>query len=244
MSLKLLIDNRESELKEYFKDKTYVECLNLDLGDICFKKDEEVLLVIERKTINDLSSSICDGRYREQKTRLLGCFDREKIMYLIEGNINIQTSVKGGISTLVGSLINTQFRDGIKVYKTASIKETIYFIEKLFKKLEEDLEIFWKYNTVSNVEYSATLKIKKKDNVTSDLWFHKQLTLIPQISSKIAEIVTSNYKSVKELVIKYETIEDINERKELLKDLTYMTSTGKSRKIGKKISERIYSFYG
>ena len=206
MTLKLLIDNRESELKEYFKEKKEVEFLNLDVGDVCFKKNDEVILVIERKTINDLSSSICDGRYREQKTRLLGCFDKDRILYLIEGNISTQTTVKGGTSTLVGSLINIQFRDGIKVYKTASIKETIYFIEKLFTKLEKDIDTYWKYNNeISINDYSATLKIKKKDNMTSEVWFHKQLTLIPQVSGKIAEVITMHYKSVKDLVLKYDS---------------------------------------
>jgi ERCC4-type nuclease len=243
----LIIDNRERELKEHFMTVKNVIAQNLDIGDICFQKSGENILIIERKTVNDLSASICDGRGREQKARLLGSgLNKDRIMYLIEGNISSSTTVKGGTSTLVGSLINTQFRDGIKVYKTANIKETIYFIEKLFEKFQKDLSSFWKYesnNEISVTEYSATLKTKKKDNMTPEIWFHKQLTLIPQISGKIAEVITKEYPSAKSLFLKYNSFNNITDKKNLLKDLNYETSTGKTRKIGPKISEKIFLFY-
>jgi len=41
--------------------------------------------VVERKTFHDLSSSIMDGRYDEQKIRLLEAPGLEGVMYLIEG---------------------------------------------------------------------------------------------------------------------------------------------------------------
>lgn len=243
----LIIDNRERELKDHFRNTENVFFKNLDIGDICFQKSGENILIIERKTVSDLSASICDGRGREQKARLLGSgINKDRIMYLIEGNINNNTTVKGGTSTLVGSLINTQFRDGIKVYKTANIKETIYFIEKLFEKFQKDLDTFWKYdnnNEISVAEYSATLKTKKKENMTPQIWFHKQLTLIPQISGKIAEVITEEYPSVKSLCLKYSSIDSITEKINLLKELKYETSTGKTRKIGPKISEKIFQFF-
>jgi hypothetical protein len=40
--------------------------------------------VIERKTVEDLASSICDGRYHEQKQRLMSC-GVKKVVYLLEG---------------------------------------------------------------------------------------------------------------------------------------------------------------
>jgi len=47
-----------------------MEVKNLDIGDIIIYNGS-YKLIIERKTINDLVSSIKDGRYREQKMRLL-----------------------------------------------------------------------------------------------------------------------------------------------------------------------------
>ena len=70
--MEFIIDNRES-IKKYFIEKNvkYVTFSNLDLGDYLFKYNGEVVAIIERKTIDDMANSIKDGRYREQKSRLL-----------------------------------------------------------------------------------------------------------------------------------------------------------------------------
>ena len=165
-NFKLYIDNREKDLKKFFEGKENIYFTNLDIGDIIIKKNDEILLIFERKTIQDLSSSICDGRNREQKLRLLGSgIDRDKIFYLIEGDVKKFTRIKGGSDTILGSIINTLFRDGIKVYKTNSIDETIFFINKLFEKIQKKSNEYWKYNEnihITNSKYTSTLKIKKK----------------------------------------------------------------------------------
>ena len=79
--MKIKIDNREHELirmcKYYlsispiYKDiELVVEVL--PLGDIIICDDKEDKLIIERKSLSDLSSSIKDGRYEEQSYRLNG----------------------------------------------------------------------------------------------------------------------------------------------------------------------------
>jgi ERCC4-type nuclease len=248
VTLKLVIDNREREIKDYFKDKENVSFKNLDIGDICFMNGEDIILIIERKTINDLSASIIDSRSREQKARLLASsgISKDRIMYLIEGDIiKTQTTIKGGYNTLVGSLINIQLRDGLKVYKTASINETIKYIEKLFEKLKKDGDSFWKYennNEISDSQYCSTLKTKKKDNMTHKIWFHKQLTLIPQVSSVIADTIIKHYPSVEQLVLAYSSLEDKKDCVKMLECLTFNTSTGKTRKLGPKISEKVFEY--
>jgi len=72
------VDNRETEVlnkinylinsTELLKDiKVIVECL--PLGDFIINDGEKDIIIIERKTLNDLSSSIKDGRYEEQSYR-------------------------------------------------------------------------------------------------------------------------------------------------------------------------------
>ena len=77
--MKLIIDCRESKLIESCKkllDKyNYITLItkNLDLGDIIIQDDDENdKIIIERKTISDLLSSITVGRYNEQSFRLNG----------------------------------------------------------------------------------------------------------------------------------------------------------------------------
>ena len=81
----LILDNREKYIIKLIGNAPFVETQNLDVGDIHFLIDNELILVIERKTLKDLSSSIKDGRFREQKARLsvLNC----EMLYLIEGFI-------------------------------------------------------------------------------------------------------------------------------------------------------------
>ena len=92
------VDYREKKLiklltlfnKEYdLKLKITVE--NLDIGDIILYKNEKEKIIIERKTLKDLESSLKDGRYIEQSYRLNGyTLHNHNIIYLIEGCIIFQ----------------------------------------------------------------------------------------------------------------------------------------------------------
>ena len=250
--VELILDVREHYLIEKLqKSSIKFSQEQLPVGDILFRNhpDGETLLVIERKTVNDLKASICDGRAREQKLRLIGSdIPVEKIIYLIEGNLDksLDDKISGlPVSTLLGSLINTQLRDNIKVYKTLSLEESANYIIKLLNKLTKDRDLYFQGNSqISKGEYASSLKKTKKANMTPEVWFICQLTQIPQITEKIAEIIVEKYKNLVSLMRDYEKTPD-HLRVKLLSDLTYILSSGKSRRIGDKISQRVYEFlYG
>ena len=92
MDYSIILDNREGKLIDYFKDKPRILIEQLELGDIIFRinDNDEVKYIIERKSVSDLYSSIKDGRYREQKVRLLANYPLSKIIYLIE---NVQVLI-------------------------------------------------------------------------------------------------------------------------------------------------------
>lgn len=247
MTIELVIDNREHHLIESLEGVCPVKVETLDIGDILFREESETILVIERKTIADLKASICDGRAREQKARLLNCgIPIDRIMYLIEGNMDkpLATRVNGiPISTLLGSLINTQLRDGLKVYKTASLHETASYIQKLLDKLIKDGDKYFRRSEgISASKYSATLKKKKKANMTPEVWFISQLALIPGITEKVAEQIVRVYPTVKALVLEYERT-PVHLQNKLLADLTFTLKTGKTRRIGDKISTRVCEYF-
>ena len=62
--IELVIDNREHDLIEKIKHSIQPLIEQLEVGDILFREDGKTILVIERKTVNDLKASICDGRSR------------------------------------------------------------------------------------------------------------------------------------------------------------------------------------
>ena len=160
MSYSLHIDYREHKLKSYFKDinlvynkkKVNVVIENLDLGDIVIKKNNKELLVIERKTLSDLHSSINDGRYKEQKKRLMENFISFQIVYLIENcNIDfIKKKFKYVESIITGSIINSTFRDNIKILRTNNIDDSINYIKTLVKKVITNPEFFLNIDHIEN----------------------------------------------------------------------------------------------
>ena len=238
--MKLLIDNRENHLIETLRRSSSIfEIKMLDLGDIIIENDDgSIALIIERKTVDDLSASICDNRYREQKTRLIGTVDKTRILYIIEGNITKMTNIKGGTDTLLGSIVNTMYRDGIRVLKTASLDETALVIKKLYSKVDiinSDKDI--------DIDYACILKKKKKNNMTHRVMFHNTLTLIPQLADKIADVIVEKYSSLSNLIDSYNDIETENGKRKMLKMLEYkIKDDTKIRKIGPVISERVYEF--
>ena len=250
MSIELVIDVREHHIIEKLDEYNIkFSQEQLAVGDIVFRQHDEIMLIIERKTVNDLKASICDGRAREQKLRLMGSgIPKEKILYLIEGNLDkkLENNVYGlPISTLLGSMINTQLRDNIKVYKTLSLDETVNYIIKLIDKLTKDGNTYFQsQHTISQVEYASSLKKIKKANMTPEVWFIYQLTQIPQVTDKIADVIVFKYKNLVTLIREYEKTPE-HLRVKFVANLTYELSSGKSRRIGDKISERIYNFiYG
>jgi len=247
----LVIDSREGELISLLRNREIpFSTENLELGDILFRSEEGTpVFVIERKSVADLKASICDGRLREQKARLVENMDRRRILYLIEGSMGrLLTEKIAGIpvSNLVGSLINLQLRDDLRVYKTGSIKETAEFIIKMLDKLSKDGRTFFQDGDgVSASEYSATLKTRKRDNMTPQVWLNAQLCLIPQVTERVSAEVVQLYPTVRDLIHAYDTLPDTAARKKLLANIVYPIKGDKVRRVGDKISERIFGmFYG
>jgi len=241
MTVKLTIDNRENHLIKLLNtNDVSFDVKQLDLGDIVFQNEkDEIILIIERKTLHDLKASICDGRLREQRTRLLSNYDTKRIMYIIEGDIN-NVSKSLNVDTLLGSIVNMQLRDSIMVHKTMNITETMKYIVKLKSKLEKDLSEYFKENhEISKTEYCSTIKTKKKSNITPSNWFITQLALIPNITEYIAESIMDKYKTLPNLIKEYESIDE-DERPKMLSDIIYTNKNKNTRRIGDKNSQKIY----
>ena len=81
------INNQVSVIPVFKNIKVQTE--TLPIGDIIINDDTEDKIIIERKSVNDLLSSIKDGRYEEQSYRLNGLnHHNHNIVYLIEGDVN------------------------------------------------------------------------------------------------------------------------------------------------------------
>lgn len=239
--MNLVIDHRERDLKTHFENNENVTFENLNLGDIQFNYNGEIFLLIERKTIKDFVSSLKDKRYSEQKLRLKNNIELNKILYLLEGNINnFQGDKIDGISKkiITSSIISLLLKDNIKVYQTDNIQGTIDFIYRIYKRLKEKPDnLIVKDNVSENThKYSSCIKLVKKENITNDVCYIAQLSQIPGISNKIATCIASKYNSMAIICSKY------FENPKLLENFEYEINNGKTRKLGKKKNTVIYNF--
>ena len=125
----LTIDSRETKLIESISkvniDNFSIKSKSLKLGDIVISPATDLdadsesdsdfyknsILVFERKTTSDLLASINDGRYREQKARLLANLSKHKICYLIENKLdkNAEKYRKNAANIIKGAIINNLF---------------------------------------------------------------------------------------------------------------------------------------
>lgn len=233
-------DNREKELIKILENKGYNTTLeNLDLGDIQFLDlmSKEVLIIIERKTLSDLSSSIKDGRYKEQKERLLHSMKSKvrKIM-LIEGdnfdNFNMSKQTFNSV------IINTMIRDNIHVHLSKNKDETIEFIENIIIQLPKYLEDLQKeiiHNETKTYTNEFSCKTSKKGNLTGDVCFRNMLSQIPGVSTNIATAYVSKYKNMNNFI----KIINENNSNKILADEKYGAN---NRRVGDKVADKIINF--
>lgn len=249
--MNLVIDSRESKLKKYFisSDKNIpISFQSLDIGDIQLvsQSDNSIQYIIERKSISDLYSSINDGRYREQKARLLGSVSKNKVAYIIEGNILDTTLKLGALQRKIvqAAIVNMSLRDKITVYRTVNSVETGMYVELIYKKVSENPDWLVSQVNESNSEvtesqsYNHLVKTVKKENMTPLICQKVQLAQIPGVSHSMADKVLDNYKSIPHLIEQYNLIESVDEKRKLLQNI----QVSEKRKLGKVLSARIYDF--
>jgi crossover junction endonuclease MUS81 len=236
------IDNREKDIIQIFEEKGYNILLeNLDLGDFQFidLTSKEPFIIIERKTYSDLSASIKDGRYKEQKDRLLHSTKKSvrKIM-LLEGLDKSKFTLSD--KTLEGVIINTIIRDNIHLYMSKSKDETVQFIENIILHLpkyytELKNEVILGETKIFNNEFSC--KSKKKENNTPEICFRNMLSQISGVSNKIADVLVNKYKNMGNFIYELKEHDSKEVIIKLLSEFKYGTS---NRRIGEKVAEKIY----
>ena len=252
MPLIILVDSRESKLKKYFlsgnRVETPISFQSLDIGDVQLRSQEtdEIIYIIERKSISDFYSSINDGRYREQKARILGCTSQKiRVAYIVEGNI-LDTSLNLNElqrKIVQAAIINLQLRDRITVYRTSNAVETGMYIDLIYKKLTENPQWVAGDTTEPSAEpqsYNHLVKTAKRENLTPIICQKVQLAQIPGVSASTADIILAEYQTLVNLINTYQQIpeENIGQR-ELLLSTLQMTP---KRKLGKVLSTRIYKY--
>ncbi len=238
--MELQIDNRE-HIKLNFSDNINKNIINLDIGDYIIKNNDNIFMVIERKTLSDYAASIKDGRNREQKKRLLDKYDNIKIIYLIEGNFSFENSSfkysKISNETIISSMINTMLRDKINLVHTSSPKETVFFIETLYKKFEKQgMKFLENKSCYEDDLFNYSKKQLPKNKIDKEMCHKLMLSCIPDLSLKTAERILMNFHTLKNFINTLESLPD-EQRVNYIQNLP--SNDEKFRKISKNVAENI-----
>ena len=217
--LKIIIDSRETNLfnniierdLDKYVDKITIIKQQLEIGDIHIQMDD-LIYVYERKTINDLLSSVKDSRYKEQKSRLLSNY--KNVNYIIEGSDIIASNNIHNQNLLTSIYFNSTYRDNIKIFFTKNINDTITFLLMLSTKIIDKPHNFILNETQkTEPEYIDICKIKSKksDNIDKETCYLLQLSQIPNISKQIAKNIKDVYPTMKLLLNTLEKSENPSE---------------------------------
>lgn len=239
--MKIAIDNRELKLikcLENMNDLPFIEYRSLDIGDIHIcDNSNNIIIIIERKTISDLLSSIKDGRYSEQSARLNECSTHNhNIYYLIEGIIPKNQNM----SLVHSTFCSLSYIKGFSLLRTFSIDETVKLILQFCKKLDKNTNgSFYDTNIDKKKDYCSSIKIKKKDNITPNNILQIFLMQIPDISDKTAKAIVEQYDNIRDL------LNIINNDTDKLYDIQVSNEkSSKSRKISKKCVKNLITYLG
>jgi len=246
----LLIDLREPKtlvqniisLNETAKNKVTIIQKNLDIGDYVFYDEisEQPLLIIERKSLSDLESSIKDGRYKEQSFRLNeASTHNHNIIYLLEGAI-INYKEVSFRSTLYSTLFSLNYYKGFSVINTLNQTETatmlVAFASKIMRENKpgfyNDTESVNTHIVNSDETYIETIKTSKKAHINRENIFQLMLMQIPGISSVSALALANEFKNMESLL---QSLKDENTNFENIK-------LASGRKLNKNIIGSLKNF--
>ena len=242
--MELICDYREKhaikQLQHSLTQESYKEIQiknhNLDLGDFQIGN-----MLFERKTHQDLASSILDGRYKEQCNRLVEHATNNptlKVIYIIEGNLDLYFNQHNINKDKIMSCIMSLFYEkGFQVLLTKHLNETCDYLLKFC------LKYYTKYANHSPAENECNmicLQTKKKSSQ-----IHKEniailmLSNVPSISLHIATQLLAPFEN--DL---WAFLNQIRENEHYLEEIKIQSKDNKERKLSKQIRERLMEYFG
>jgi ERCC4-type nuclease len=201
-----ILDTRESELIKILD--AAIEVKQLPVADVWIGVDPDTKtslpegIIAERKSIADLEASILDGRYREQRGRILSyCQENNtRPLYILEGSL---TSGSGrlAVTALIKFINRLVLHYQIAVIRTTSVQETAEVIKALDQQWNETDPQKSIKKKIDSVKVTDGLHIQKKVNASD----HKQFAIsclaqCPGVSIKMAEALLDTFGTLKGVI--------------------------------------------
>uniref|UniRef100_A0A1B0BFR5 Crossover junction endonuclease MUS81 n=1 Tax=Glossina palpalis gambiensis TaxID=67801 RepID=A0A1B0BFR5_9MUSC len=268
--IKLIVDTQETSGKHkrlLDQTRSYLECLKVDyeirrltVGDFlwiaCDQEGNELVLpyIVERKRMDDLSSSIRDGRFHEQKHRLNQC-DIPNVIYLIE-DYGENEHLGLPIENLQQALINTLIHNRFSVAHTENHSRSIAYLQGLTQiliRIYKDKVL----KSCANVDMArvsqsseAEVSLHKFKSLNEDSARNAQLTVkelfilqllqLHSLSLEKSLAITKIYPTPRFLLEAYKACKSLQDARQLLANIRFGQL---QRPVGSKISQSLHDFY-
>ena len=279
-NLVLLVDTRERKGQ---KDRSYIidhlkrrhipsEVRSLPIGDFAWivrHKSTGVEsmcdLIIERKKMTDLCSSIMDGRLAEQRTRLLQT-KLKRVCILVEGSLQAVFGVP--ITTVQSVMASLQACYGFMLLECNQLDTSIHTLCSMHHAMQTHLqetgvfshELQRSANSNSNDRdlpramapsgegesyESFALRMRKSVTDSQHSVFAVQLRMIKGVSPAVAAAIATRYPTPRHLIEAYvNTCRTWDQECRMLSTLTCSVKGGaQERVIGKALSSRLAEFF-
>jgi ERCC4-type nuclease len=183
--MQLTLDRRETRLSHVLLDFPHT-LADLPVGDVlCEYLDGRQTWVAERKTVDDLASSIKSGRWAEQTSRLYQSgYDR--IFFILVGDL--RSTRHFPYDSLLGAIVNAELRPRSYVLRSFDLSETAAIVLTLCKKAGCPST-----GVPSGLRPPITPTSKRKRDADASTVWSRQLMCIPSISEKIAKALLAHF---------------------------------------------------
>lgn len=234
--MNLEIDFREHKLLAYIGNTQDLKIKPLVLGDFRIYTDTHEIL-IERKTWTDVRASIRDGRFREQRSRLLlwrSESSERQIIYIVEGKFDNEFLIEkqAMYRLMIGYSIPLFFTETME-----QTWDTVSFIST------SDSDKFFRTRSIEQDQIEARFKgVHKKNYENAKLFFLQILFSIRGISSPMAIAIGEHFQSCHEFFRQYQ--DNPQELEQTLSDIRYVMSGNKEKKLTKSIIQKILNYLG
>jgi len=222
-SVSLIVDVRERALiAALTRIGTPFTTAGLKVGDVLIQSvaDEQPLLIIERKSLADFAASNEDGRYREQRARLMAARGGgASVLYIIEGRYrDFIGSGSGSGSASVhnhhGRTTESQLRRlttrlllryGMPVLHTEDIADTATWLTTLVAQTNDDTTVFQPEGGMATTtaaamtHMTAALSMTKKANRDAASIATGMLGAVPGLGAKRIQALLAEH-SIADLV--------------------------------------------
>ncbi|KAK6641371.1 hypothetical protein RUM44_013080 [Polyplax serrata] len=262
----LLVDNQERDNKFQHSDQMTMRLLksrnvnfkirHLSVGDFIWiarnDQGQELVLpyVVERKRMDDLASSIKDGRFHEQKFRLKQS-GLQNLIYLVEKYGNESQRLGLPLPTLAQAISNTQVVGRFTVKITENHNHSMRYLDCMTKQLNN----IFKHKTLMSCQKSDLPELKLSDDFVSLMTFkdfnkgsekNKKLTVRNMLVKHLLQLNGLSVEKAKAIVNVFPTPKLLMHElggSNGEKTISKLTYGGFNRSIGPVAAKQIHMLY-